>query len=270
MRNIALLVEYDGTAYNGWQIQKNGRSIQATIEKALSKILQEKIKIIGAGRTDAGVHAAGQVANFHARSNMEAVKIAYALNGILPQDIAIRKAADVSDDFHSRFDAKSRVYVYRITRRKAPLMRHYAAFSHIDLSIDLMNQASAFLIGEKNFKSFTKYADQRKRFVCGVTKAEWRGKRGNRREEPEVGESGAVPLSPGSVLVFEIEADRFLHGMVRAIVGTLIDVGRMKISVEGFKNILNCEDRSMARMSAPACGLCLEEVRYGLDIWRQK
>ncbi|MGO9481252.1 MAG: tRNA pseudouridine(38-40) synthase TruA [Candidatus Kryptoniota bacterium] len=275
MRNIALLIEYDGTAYGGWQVQKNSCSIQEILEKELSELLREKIKITGAGRTDAGVHACGQVANFHIHSNpvkihsnavdeqaayLEPAKIAYALNGILPRDIAIRKAAYVQDDFHSRFDAKARRYFYSIITRKSPVTRHFAALFYYNLSIDLMNEAATILIGEKSFKSFTKYAEQQRHFICRVSKAEWTGL----AKDSDFGKTDKFG-SPD--FIFHIEADRFLHGMVRAIVGTLIDVGRGKISVGDFRKILTSENRSMASMSAPACGLCLEEVKYEPDIW---
>jgi len=268
MRNIALLIGYDGAAYSGWQVQKNAVSVQGVIESKLSGLLQEKIKVIGAGRTDAGVHAYGQVANFHSDSNWDLAEIVYSLNCILPPDIAIRNAADVPDEFHSRFDAIARRYTYRIIAQKSPMVRHFVALFHYDLSIDLMNEASAFLVGMRSFKSFTKYADEQRSFVCSVVKASWETEAGRNSETAKMKES-PNPRFPGfPILRFEIEADRFLHGMVRAIVGTLIDVGRRKISVENFKGILNSEDRTMAAMSAPECGLCLEEVRYGFEIWR--
>jgi tRNA pseudouridine38-40 synthase len=252
-RNIALLIEYDGTAYCGWQVQENGRSIQAVIEKTLSELLQESTKIVGAGRTDAGVHAFGQVANFHTRSEWAIEKIVYALNGTLPHDIAVRRGAIVPNGFHSRFDALKRKYVYRIATRKSPLVGHFAACFHFDLSLELMNKAASFLIGERSFKSFTKYADQQRHFICNVMEADWTERDGGRRTENN--------------LEFRIEANRFLHGMVRAIVGTLVDVGRGKISIDDFKRIIEMEKRSYASMSAPACGLFLAEVKYGLDIW---
>lgn len=251
-RNIALLIEYDGTAYCGWQAQENGRSIQAVIEKTLSELLQENTKIVGAGRTDAGVHAFGQVANFHTRSEWAIEKIVYALNGTLPHDIAVRRGAFAPNGFHSRFDAMARKYIYRIVTRKSPLAGHFVARFHFDLSLDLMNKAASSLIGERSFKSFTKYADQQRHFICNVTEAEWTEGDGGRRTQDG--------------LQFRIEANRFLHGMVRAIVGTLVDVGRGKISIDDFKRIIDMEKRSYASMSAPACGLFLAEVKYGLDI----
>ncbi len=264
MRNIALLIEYDGTAYSGWQVQKNGRSIQAVIEKTLSGLLQENIKIVGAGRTDAGVHAYGQVANFHTRSDWDIEKIIYATNGILPRDITVHKGAVVPDNFHSRFDAKKRKYIYRVITRKSPLSGHFAAYFHFNLSTDLMNEAASFLVGEKSFKSFTKYADQQKHFVCTVMVAEW-----SRPMSVPGSQFNDIYGLWGNRLVFQIEASRFLHGMVRAIVGTLVDVGREKISVKDFKRIIESEDRSYAAMSAPPGGLFLADVKYSYDIWQE-
>lgn len=269
MRNIALLIEYDGTGYGGWQIQKNSGSIQGVIEKTLSELLQERVKIVGAGRTDAGVHARGQVANFHTASEWTAEKFAYALNGTLPEDIAVCAAAEVPTRFHARFDATARRYTYRIIARKTPSIRKFAAFFPFDLSLDKMNAAARLLTGEKSFKSFTKYADQQRHFICNVTKAEWT----NEGEERKQGKGDRVPdfflLPPTSLLLFEIEANRFLHGMVRAIVGTLVDVGRGRLSIDEFRSIVLSEERRLASMSAPACGLCLEEVKYGFEVWEK-
>jgi tRNA pseudouridine38-40 synthase len=261
MRNIALLIEYDGTAYSGWQVQKNGHSIQGAIEKALSGILQENIKIVGASRTDAGVHASGQVANFLTRTEWGVEKIVHALNSTLPRDIAVSRGTVVPNGFHSRFDAVARKYVYRIVTRRSALERNLAACFHYDLSLGLMNEAAAFLVGEKSFKSFTKYADQQRHFVCKVRRAEWSAGIGW-----TISDADPEWSVPG--FRFVIESNRFLHGMVRAIVGTLIDVGRGKISVEEFEEIVLLQKRSFASMSAPACGLWLAEVKYSSDLWK--
>jgi len=253
MRNIALLIEYDGTAYSGWQVQKNAQSIQAVVQETLTGLLQEDIKVVAAGRTDAGVHAFGQVANFRTHSEWETEKIVHTLQSTLPGDISIRKGAVVPDDFHSRFDAVGRKYWYNIVTRKSPLSGHFAAYFHYDFSIDKMNEAAASLIGMRSLKSFTKLADQQQHFICKVTGAEWQ----------KEGRDCFLPFD----LRFEIKANRFLHGMVRAVVGTLVDVGRGKISVEEFKRITSSECRSYASMSAPACGLFLAEVEYPFDIW---
>lgn len=253
MRNIALLIEYDGTSYHGWQIQKNGKSIQDILQETIGSLLQEDVKLVGAGRTDAGVHARGQVANFVTGANWNTSKLVCALNGKLPSDIAIKDAADVNADFHSRFDAMSRKYVYRISKRKSPLERNYTAFMPFDLCIDEMNSVSESLAGVRSFKAFTKCAthvaqpEEEDGFMCRVYSARW----------------SATPN--GSE--FTIEANRFLHGMVRAIVGAMVNIGRGKLASDGFTLIMKSGDRRCAPMSAPARGLCLEEVKYPFDIW---
>lgn len=275
LRNIALLIEYDGTAYGGWQIQKNSTSIQGVLENALSRLLTEKVKIVGAGRTDAGVHAYGQVANFHTKCVWDTGKLVRALNGTLPRDIAVHAAADVDADFHSRFNAIGRKYLYRVISRKMPTLRKYAALIPYQLSVEKMNEAADLLVGEKSFKSFTKYADQQRSFICRVTKAKWVKETRDSPKDPfrgrqETGDrlpSDRFFLPPSSCFLFEIEANRFLHGMVRAIVGTLVDVGRGRITASDFRKILRSEKRALASMSAPACGLFLEEVKYATDIW---
>lgn len=268
LRNIALLIEYDGTAYGGWQVQKNSESIQGILEKTLSNLLTETVKVVGAGRTDAGVHAYGQVANFHTRCHWETSRLVHALNGTLPRDIAIRDAADVEADFHSRFSAVGRRYLYRIVSRKTATLRDYAALVPYELSIEKMNEAADLLLGTKNFGAFAKYANQQRSLICKVAMAEWIKKTGDGRQDTRDRlPSDSLLLSPFSFFLFEIEADRFLHGMVRAIVGTLIDVGRGKITVSDFRGILKSEKRSFASMSAPACGLFLEEVKYATCVF---
>jgi tRNA pseudouridine38-40 synthase len=246
-RNIALLIEYDGTAYCGWQIQRNGRSVQAAIEEKISSLLQETIKITGAGRTDAGVHARGQVANFYTSSSWSNSKLKYALNGTLPEDISIRSVVDAPAKFNSRFDAISRKYKYYVSTVKSPFKRFTSAFFPYNFSLKLMNEAASFLLGRQNFKSFTKQSVQQRHFVCEVFQAKW--------------------YRENDVIVFEMEANRFLHGMVRAVVGTLLDVGRGRISIEQFYEIVKSGIRGKASMSAPACGLFLDEVKYNFPLW---
>ncbi len=271
MRNIALLLEYDGTAYGGWQVQKNSNSIQGTVEETLSRLLQEKVKLVGAGRTDAGVHARGQVANFHTLSSWQTGKLMHALNGTLPDDIAVRGVAEVHDGFHARYSAIARAYSYRVVPGKAAIDRGYSAFFPFELSVDDMNLAASSLIGEKNFRSFSKYADEQRSLICNVTRAEWRIEAEERETKNGEPTTESVLRVPCHEFRFQIEANRFLHGMVRAIVGTLLDVGRGKLSVEGFKDILRSQDRRAASMSAPARGLFLERVKYSVGIpWEER
>ena len=242
MRNIKLLVEYDGRNYVGWQRQENGTSIQGTIESALHQILQESVNVIGAGRTDSGVHARGQVANFRSETALSVEQIRGGLNALLPEDIVIHHAENVAEDFHARYSAKSREYSYHITLEPSALLRNYAWHVKYRLDRSLMQQTASLLVGVHDFESFCKTQAEVDHHRCTVQRAYW--------EEQ------------GSRLYFHITADRFLHGMVRTLVGTMVDVGRGYTSYEDFKDILAKKDRTEAGMAAPAHGLVLESVIY--------
>ena len=245
MRNIKLLIEYDGTNYLGWQVQAKGLTIQGVIEEKLTLLTGEKIGLIGSGRTDAGVHALGQVASFKTKSRMETRTLWKALNSLLPSDIVIQKVEEVEEDFHARKNPKSKVYEYRILNRevRSPFHRVYAW--HIPQRLDLkeMKRAARMLVGEHDFSCFRSVGTPTKTTVRRVFRSEWK-----RNQE--------------GFLRFEIEATGFLKQMVRAIVGTLVDVGKGRISVEGFREILESKDRSKAGPTAPAHGLFLLEVKY--------
>ncbi|HTK83236.1 MAG TPA: tRNA pseudouridine(38-40) synthase TruA [Bacteroidota bacterium] len=242
MRNIRLIVEYDGTNYCGWQRQENGPTIQGEVEAALAKIFQEQITINGAGRTDAGVHARGQVANFRADIQMAPAAILRALNGLLPPDIVIRAADEVSFDFHARYSARERSYSYSISRKPSALNRHFTWELNYDLKVDPMRWAAASIVGTHDFESFCKANSDVEHHRCTVLAARW---------DENVDE-----------LKFSIRADRFLHGMVRALVGTMVNVGRSYTPLEEFVRILEKKNRSEAGQAAPAKGLMLEEVVY--------
>jgi len=242
MRNIKLTIEYDGTNYVGWQRQENGKSIQGEIESVLKNILQEDINLIGSGRTDAGVHARGQVANFRTVTKLSLSEIKGGLNGLLPDDIVIHEVEEVNINFHARYDAKERHYSYLITRVPSALMRHYSWFVKYDLDTDLMRKSADVILGSHNFESFCKVNSSVENFVCNVISAEW-----------EVEDH---------LLRFKISADRFLYGMVRALVGTMVDLGRGFLSFDDYLYILGKKNRSEAGMSAPAKGLTLEKVIY--------
>ena len=241
-RNIKLILEYDGTVYVGWQRQENGKSIQGEIESVLRQILQENVNLIGAGRTDAGVHARGQVANFRTCSTLDAHEVKGGLNSLLPEDIVVRVIEEVPFDFHARYSAKEREYSYLIARTETALMRRYAWCVKYLLDIGLMQKAAAMLIGDIDFESFSKMNSDVDHHRCTVISTEW-------HEEP-------------SWMHFTIRANRFLHGMVRALVGTMIDVGRGYISLDEFAAILEKKNRMDAGMSAPAKGLVLDRVIY--------
>lgn len=245
IKNFKITIEYDGQNYHGWQRQKNDPSIQAEIEKALFKMTRIDIPVIGSGRTDAGVHALGQVAHFRCRSHLEADVFQRALNSILPEDIIIRECSQVSETFHARYDAKSKIYQYKILNRRLPsaIGRQYAWFIRKRLEIENMRTACRCILGEHDFKAFEGTGSPRSSTVRHVMKAE-------------------LAESRSDLLIFEIEANGFLRFMVRNIVGTLVDVGLSKTTPEGFKHILASKDRSLAGATAPPHGLCLIEVKY--------
>jgi tRNA pseudouridine38-40 synthase len=242
MRNIKLTLEYDGTNYVGWQRQDNGISIQGEIEKILQQILQVQVSVIGAGRTDSGVHARGQTANFKTTSEMPIDKMLAALNGLLPEDIAVLHVEEVALDFHARYSAKERTYSYRIISKPSPLLRNYSWHCPYPVEISQMESIAQMILGEHDFTSFCKSEAEVNHHRCTVKESYWR--RSN------------------EVLEYWICADRFLHGMVRALVGTMVNVGRGYTTVEKFKQILERKNRSEAGMAAPAKGLVLERVMY--------
>lgn len=242
MRNIKLLIEYDGTNYCGWQRQENGRTIQAEIENVLTKVLQEPMNIVGAGRTDAGVHARGQVATFRTTSGLGISEIKNALNSLLPEDIVVHSVQEVPHEFHARYSARERMYSYLITQTPTALTRYYSWYLTYELSVDTMRWASGLIVGAHDFESFCKSNSGVDHYRCTVLAARW---------EQE-----------GSQLRFTIRADRFLHGMVRALVGTIVDVGRGHTSLDEFLGMLGKKDRREAGPAAPAKGLVLEEIVY--------
>jgi len=254
MRNIKLKIEYDGTNYCGWQVQNRHKStknqtlprksIQETIEKTLRKILREKIRLIASGRTDAGVHALAQVANFRTNSDIILKKLQPALNGLLPKDIVITDAEEVGLKFHSRFDAKSKIYRYTILNRKYPsvLGRNRVYFYTWPLDVKLMQKEASCLIGRHNFRSF-QAADKKKTAAVRTIKK-------------------IVIKKNRGLIQMDIEADGFLYNMVRNIIGTLIEIGRGRFPEASMKRILLSKDRKLAGPTVPAKGLCLLEVRY--------
>lgn len=240
-----IYLAYDGTNYHGWQIQPNGISIQECLMKALSTFLRQDIEVIGAGRTDAGVHASLMVAHFdYEGKELDVLQVADKLNRMLPQDISVFEVRKVRADAHARFDALSRTYKYYITTRKNPFNRQYRCRVHGALDVEKMNEAARTLFEYSDFTSFSKLHTDVKTNNCKVVHAEW-------TQEDETS------------WVFTIRADRFLRNMVRAIVGTLLEVGRGKLSVEGFRQVIEQKDRGKAGTSAPGHALFLVNVEYG-------
>jgi tRNA pseudouridine38-40 synthase len=247
MRNLKLEIEYAGTGYCGWQTQtrnKRKKSIQQVLEKTLRKILQEKIQLIASGRTDAGVHALAQVANFKTKSNIAPEKLQRALNGLLPEDITITRIKKVNLDFHSRFSAKSKVYRYSILNRSYPsaLLRNAVYYYPYPLDIKLMRKETGVLLGKHNFTSF---------------------QASDKIERDPVRTIKSIKITKAQDKIYiDIEADGFLYNMVRNIVGTLLEIGRARLSRGSLKQILLAKDRRLAGPTAPAKGLCLIRVKY--------
>ena len=245
VRNFKIIIEYDGSQYCGWQRQNNDPTIQETIEKALMKMTDQKISVIGSGRTDAGVHAYGQVANFKCDTRLSAGDFLGGLNSLTPEDIVIAACEEVPDEFHARFSATSKIYQYRILNRSNPaaIMRQYAWHIRKALDLDAMRTALPHLIGSHDFKAFEGAGSPRAHNIRKVYEVDL-------REEND------------GYVVFEIEADGFLRYMVRNIVGTIVEVGFGKISPDDVKQILASKDRTIAPATAPAHGLFLKRVKY--------
>lgn len=239
---VKLTVAYDGTAYHGWQLQKNGNTIEAELNKHLSQLLKEEIQVIGASRTDSGVHALCNVAVFDTNTRMPAEKISYALNQRLPEDIRIQKSCQVADDFHPRKCRSIKTYEYKIWRGEfsMPTERLYAHFMYVPLNVELMREAAAYLEGKHDFKSFCSIDSQAESTVRTIYKIDL--------------------IEDGNMLKIRISGNGFLYNMVRILVGTLIEFGREKYPTERMPEILEGCDRQLAGPTMPAKGLTL--IRY--------
>jgi tRNA pseudouridine38-40 synthase len=245
MRTIKLTIEYDGSHYLGWQVQPKGATIQGVIEEKLARLTGEPVHLVGSGRTDAGVHAGGQVAHFKTKSRLDVQTFQRALNSLLPTDITVRNVEEVDEGFHARKSCKSKVYEYWILNRPLRSVFHRGTAWHVPQTLNLreMKKATRSLIGEHDFSSFQSVGSPKKTAIRKVTRAEWKRSR-------------------EGLLLFEIEANGFLKQMVRAIVGTLIEVGKGKIASEDFQGILESKERQKAGPTAPPHGLFLKEVKY--------
>jgi len=236
---------FDGTNYHGWQVQWNARTVQQVLNDACSMILREPVKLTGCGRTDAGVHASEFFAHFEITRRLtddERQKMVYKLNGFLDSDIVIYDIFPVKPRVHARFSATGRAYRYTITRYKDPFQVNYSHYFVGNLDLDLMNQGAEFLLSVNDFTSFSKVNTDTKTNICSVNYAKWE--------------------QTGNKLVFTIRADRFLRNMVRAIVGTLLELGAGKITFDEFRQIVASKNRSDAGESVPAAGLFLVKVDY--------
>lgn len=242
MRNIRLTLEYDGTDFCGWQWQPKGRTVQGTLQSALKELLQETPTLIAAGRTDAGVHALGQVVNFKTDNTLDVNSMRLGLNSYLPPDITILEADEVDEKFHARFDAVKRKYRYVISKRPKAIGRQYSWYCKYNLDLDKIKKGSEFLIGKHVFSAFSRVKEDEPHYLCNVESVHWR--------ETE------------DQIILEICANRFLHNMVRIIVGTMVDVGRGKLASESIKKILEAEERDRAGFTVSQQGLFLEKIYY--------
>ncbi|MBQ7179947.1 MAG: tRNA pseudouridine(38-40) synthase TruA [Bacteroidaceae bacterium] len=239
-----ITLSYDGTAYHGWQIQPNAPSVQETLQGALATLLRQPIEVVGAGRTDTGVHARMMVAHFDVPGAEDlSDNLAYKLNKLLPRDIAVQSVRPVADVMHARFSAVSRTYHYLLHLHKDPFLRNRSWQMYGPLDFEAMNRAASLLMEYRDFTSFSKLHTDTKTNDCLISEARW------------------DEVAPGQWR-FTITANRFLRNMVRAIVGTLVEVGRGRMTLEAFRRVIEQRDRCQAGESVPAHGLYLVDVRY--------
>jgi len=245
LRNLKMVIEYDGSCYCGWQRQHNGVAIQQLLEEAVATITCVPTTVFGSGRTDAGVHAIGQVANFRTRARIPLPSFLKGLNSLLPADIAVKELEEVQPDFHARYSAYSKVYRYQIWNQplRAPLLRNFTWFVHVPLEVTHMEEALSLLRGRHDFSAFCAAGDESASRVRNILAAE-------------------IARDPGGMLRIEIEADGFLRHMVRNIVGTLVEVGRGKRLAVQMSALIACRDRRQAGVTAPPQGLFLLRVNY--------
>ena len=254
IRRYFLTLSYDGTRYHGWQIQPNGNSVQQTLEEALGRLLRHPVTVTGAGRTDAGVHARKMVAHFDWRPAgndlppllKDTDQLVYKLNRLLPHDIAIQQAREVDPSLHARFSATSRTYRYYIHTQKSPFLCQYSCELHYQLDFALMNEAANIIMEYEDFGAFCKAHTDVKTTLCHITRAEW-------------------IQTTDCQWHFVITANRFLRNMVRAVVGTLVEVGRHRMTLSQLRSVIEGRDRSNAGESMPAHALFLEDVSYEID-----
>lgn len=248
MRRYFLQISYNGTNYHGWQIQPNASSVQEVMEKALSTVLREEVSVVGAGRTDTGVHASFYMLHFDSENeNLQNENLVFRLNRFLPDDIAVQQIFPVKPDVHARYNAVSRTYKYFISTVKNPFETSTAYQYTLPLDVNKMNEVATVLFEYRDFSSFSKLHTDVKTNNCNIMLAEWR---------PE-----------GDRIVFTIKADRFLRNMVRAIVGTLLEAGKGKLSKDGLRNIIEEKNRGKAGVSVPAHGLFLVDVEYPEELF---
>ena len=244
MPTYRMMIEYDGTGFCGWQTQPGVMTVQHALEQALATVMGKHVNIVGSGRTDSGVHARGQVAHFTSEIPVDEYRLLASLNGLVPRSIAVRSLRETSPDFHARYDARLRRYHYYVSTNFRALDRHFRWHVRPAPDFDLMNRAALDLLGEHDFSTFCRTRSETENRICRLETARW------------------TPETYAGDWRFEIAADRFLHGMVRTIVGTLLEIGHGKRSAQTLLHIVEAQDRRVAGPAVPAFGLVLEEVVY--------
>ncbi len=260
-----LFIEYKGMRYSGWQKQPNAKTVEEEVEKAFSQILRQAIDIIGQGRTDSGVHAEKQIAHVDIEPRNDVPDLLYALRGVLPTDICVWKMEKVSSDFHARFDAKSRQYRYQILTRSSPLLRDVAVFEANPLDVEMMQRCAEMVKGTHDFKNFSRANRDQKNTICTVhTSSICRS--GILPDHVESGTflTGKVPVlqKKDFLITYRIKANRFVHNMVRRLVGTMLEVGKGKLSIGQFEELLNNPETELKSTGITGKGLILEDVSY--------
>ena len=249
---LAGLVEYDGTDFAGWAVQPERRTVEGTLKEALETVLRQTVKLDVAGRTDAGVHASGQVVSFESDTHLEPAAVSYKTTALLPKDLALRRCGFASESFDARRDARSRSYEYRILNdaSRSPLERHRATFIACPLDFEVLQEAAGFLQGIHDFRAFTPSKSYHSRFERAVSESVW--------------------TRTGDLLTYHITANSFLYGMVRALVGTMLEVSDGKRDLGDFERLLSGGERREAGPSAPGRGLTLTNVSYDNDLWKEE
>lgn len=242
MSRYKITIEYDGSGFSGWQIQPNAKTVEGTLEEAFSRIMQSPADVIGQGRTDSGVHARGQTAHIDLPDSVDVSKLIYGVNGLIGDEIYIREFEKVEDDFHARFDAISREYVYQIVQEPKPLMRHQTWQLRLKLDRKKLLECAELLLGRHDFAGFSKNNEDSYSTFCEIFESEFD--------------------FSDSVIRYKIRANRFLRNMVRRLVGAMVDVGGGKMSLEDFEKLLHVPQADIKSHSAPAQGLILEKVLY--------
>lgn len=242
VNNYRMIIQYDGTNYAGWQIQQNASTVQQVISDAIKILTKENINLIGSGRTDSGVHSLGQTANFKTEKEIDIFRFTYSLNSILPKDISVKKLEEADINFNARINAKRRIYLYLFTKYKSPFFDKYSYFYHEKINCTRLNDLSRFLTGQKDFTSFCKTISGTENKICNVYSIRWKESK--------------------KMIFFFIEADRYLHGMVRAIIGTLLHTAKKDLNENYIEDVFSAKTRTASGEAVPAKGLFLYKVKY--------